>query len=443
MLLDEKVEVKWNNANRKHYESKGYAYTNNGDVFICNIDQLSKSSKFEVKVQCDYCGDILYKKYIHFKKGRKEIEKDCCKNRKCMINKSEEVSLIRYGVTNYGKTEERKLIYRDKMRTSDKDILDICESKGIKVLNLKDYENDRTRLKVICLNHKDKGVQDTNFSNIKANQNCCWHGRNDNLGDYTRLNGEFVYDEFIAKDFIPKFKPSDYRNNATPLPYLCKKHLEKGVQYKAYANLKYDKGCSFCHLDSIGQWNRTDVDIVLKEFISNNLTPIDIESYQNKEKHIEYKCNIHPEFIQKVTYGGLKNTEVPCKYCRQELNLSPLNKRLRSSIHEWRKDSEESCDYKCVLTGSHEYDVHHLYSFNKIIIDALEDLNIDTKSEYTGDEISNIQERVRYLHKRHPLGVCLRKDLHLLFHSMYSKDNTPEQFEEFKENYHKGLLEVS
>lgn len=63
IVPNQMVEVKWNNANRKHYESKGYRFTCNGDVFLVKVEHLTKTSKSYVKFECDNCGVGYTRKY--------------------------------------------------------------------------------------------------------------------------------------------------------------------------------------------------------------------------------------------------------------------------------------------------------------------------------------------------------------------------------------------
>jgi hypothetical protein len=50
-----------------------------------------------------------------------------------------------------------------------------------------------------------------------------------------------------------------------------------------------------------------------------------------------------------------------------------------------------------------------------------------------------LENEVVRLHYNYPMGVCLRKDIHKLFHVLYgSKNNTPEQFNEFQKRYELG-----
>lgn len=64
MLLSNFAKVKWNNKNRKYYESLGYVFTKNGDSFEVPIEQLTKSSKAIVEVLCDFCKKTVVEKNL-------------------------------------------------------------------------------------------------------------------------------------------------------------------------------------------------------------------------------------------------------------------------------------------------------------------------------------------------------------------------------------------
>lgn len=117
MLISETAIVKWNNKNRKYYESLGYVFTHNGDEFEVLIEQLSKASKAKVKVLCDFCKEtIVEKSYQTYLKQRHEKYGDCCV--KCQPLKNKLVCIDKYGVDNGSKTLE-----------SIQKIKDTCEEK--------------------------------------------------------------------------------------------------------------------------------------------------------------------------------------------------------------------------------------------------------------------------------------------------------------------------
>ena len=66
MILDKEITIKFNPANKKHYESLGYKFVYDGNITI-PIEHLNKTSHTKINVKCDICGEekrIAYRRYI-------------------------------------------------------------------------------------------------------------------------------------------------------------------------------------------------------------------------------------------------------------------------------------------------------------------------------------------------------------------------------------------
>lgn len=129
---------------------------------------------------------------------------------------------------------------------------------------------------------------------------------------------------------------------------------------------------------------------------------------------------------------------------KDSLKYSDISKYLRGQLQDWKNKSMESCNYECVLTSSKDFQIHHLYSFSQIVSDFFSnnpDFEIKKFTDYTQEELNKITCAFIAEHDKHPLGVCVRKDLHDLFHNMYGRSmNTPEQWAKFVEHYRNSSL---
>ena len=143
------------------------------------------------------------------------------------------------------------------------------------------------------------------------------------------------------------------------------------------------------------------------------------------------------KYIQSVSKGG----------------ISTISNYLRNLpiIREWRKNTYIRENSKCQLTGQYVHagnsDVHHLKGFNFIVREAHIFNNITIKksiSDYTKAELQLLEDYIIKQHENTDNAVLLCDELHMLFHKPkkdggYGKgNNTPEQFEEFKERYLAG-----
>lgn len=127
---------------------------------------------------------------------------------------------------------------------------------------------------------------------------------------------------------------------------------------------------------------------------------------------------------------------------RWQGGITAISTALRENIYDWKRESMELCDFKCVLSGGDFDNIHHLTPFNNIVKECINELKLDLKpnlgeyDEYTRNSlIKLIQEK----HKIYGLGLCVNKDLHKLFHDLYSYSNfTVDDWKEFTNRYFRG-----
>lgn len=127
----------------------------------------------------------------------------------------------------------------------------------------------------------------------------------------------------------------------------------------------------------------------------------------------------------------------------EKCHYESLSKFLRGQIYQWKKHSMENCNFQCVLTGSKDFAIHHIVSFNMILRNFLSEYNITLKDnfeDYTTDELDDLSELFLSYHSSYPLGVCIEKDLHMLFHKMYGDINSQEQWDSFVQKFNKGEI---
>ena len=128
---------------------------------------------------------------------------------------------------------------------------------------------------------------------------------------------------------------------------------------------------------------------------------------------------------------------------KEKTHYENLTKFLRGQISQWKKESVQKCDYKCVLTGSKDFAIHHIISFNIIIKNFISEHDLvlkDNFEDYTENELNDISNLFLKYHNNYPLGVCIEKNLHMKFHQMYGDINDEEQWNKFVDKFNKGEI---
>lgn len=240
-----------------------------------------------------------------------------------------------------------------------------------------------------------------------------------------------------------KLLSTEYKNNRGKLEIHCPNNH---IYHSTLDNFKKGNRCPECRNKRLNLKFKKSYDEVKSIIEQVEGYKLINKEYINAHGKMEFECSNGHLFL--MSYHGFINKGNRCPHCRDRKGknhpnwkggISSLQEYLRKKINQWKLDSMNASNYKCVVTGDKFDDIHHLYSFHLILEEVLEELNLDIRcniSEYTNDELTKIEDKTIELHNRYPLGVCLRKDIHTLFHNIFgTSNNTTEQFEEFKTNY--------
>lgn len=345
--------------------------------------------------------------------------------------------------------KNRKLSYDEV-----KYFIEVESNSGCKLLS-KEYFDSYQKLQLECKCGSDFKVNFTEFKNGNKRQcNECGYLM---IADSRRNDYDYVKNFIEVKSKSGcKLLSKDYVDNTTPLYIQCKcgndfydtfahfKVQNSSKSCEVCANkIKWDisKMQDWCNINAIGY---KILDVFRKENTANSL-------------YVKIKC---PNPDHKPYVGSWNNFYSKKKLCKKcfadnhsrenhhnwKGGITALLFYLRGILKQWKQDSMKECNYKCVITGKPFANIHHLYSFSQIVQDTLAELNLpvhSTIAEYSEDELKQISDKFIEIHYRYPLGVCLSKEIHNLFHKEYGKNNTPEQFEEFKQRYYYGEFNIA
>lgn len=208
---------------------------------------------------------------------------------------------------------------------------------------------------------------------------------------------------------------------------------ENAILYDNYSFMKVDDMCFLIP-------NRTKDAIILH---AEKLGLKNLVDYKNKQYRIlinNWKNNTDEELAKmlnctkrtvranRMKYSLFKNHyERDC--------CSHLSTYIRENNNEWKIESMKNCNYKCVVSGGKFDDIHHVYGFNLIFAEMLENVPFELNKnfeDFSKDELEYILKEFKKIQSKYPLGVCLNKDIHMDFHKKYGyKNNTEEQWNEF------------
>jgi hypothetical protein len=183
---------------------------------FCSDTCFRKSKNTQINYKCDYCGDtFLIRKSKVDKRVRGESKYLCCSS------------------------ECSKNIQKPKWE----DIVSLFEHNDYTLCSY-EYVNAKTKLEYICNKHKSEGIQSITYNNLKFGFGCKYCGI-ERTASARRLSFDEVKDIFAHNDMI--LLDQEYKNTQEKLKYICKNHMEIGVQYMSTVNA-YRNHCPYCNI---------------------------------------------------------------------------------------------------------------------------------------------------------------------------------------------------
>ena len=219
----------------------------------------------------------------------------------------------------------------------------------------------------------------------------------------------------------------------TIVTILCLKHNITFQTSVMSLDNKDSCNCPDClHEKLVSMNNKSSIEEV-KEICKEKDYELLTTSIDNCDSKVKYICNKHKDYgIQSTSLYGLKHSKTNCKMCRMPKNESHWNWaggiaserdkiKNTSQYKQWVQDVFERDNYTCQCCGNSGVylEAHHLYNFSEY-----PDLRMD------------INNGITLCHNCHSIAVPGS------FHRVYTQfHNTPEQLEEYINNYKKNHQE--
>lgn len=311
-----------------------------------------------------------------------------------------------------------------------------------------EYINTKTKLNFHC-NICGEDFE-RNFEALKVSVNYCCGKCSKKKSGGIRTQGniqeikQFLKDNDIENQCT--LLSTKYINSQSPLRFkcnLCGKEFERNFQKLKLGRFK----CPECGQQTGAASRVYSQEEVAKMIYEQNQYVI-IGEFQGSHNPVLCKCNRGHEF--NLYFSEWKFRGRGCPKCAI-INRSGKNHwnyqngghqevmdMLRHKIVTWKKDCLIQHNFQCDITQEkNALVVHHLKNFTDIVKEASDNTGIpilNKVSDYAYGEQEKLSNEVIRLHTI-DLGVPIQRKLHDEFHLRYGKkNNTKEQYEEFKKN---------
>lgn len=313
IINNQKIIIKWGTKNKRYYESKGYTFTNYGDEFKIDAEDLPETSAKVVKVACDACGNIYTMKYNRYINSTKTYNGNYCLH-----------------CSKIHTLNDRQKKHYDR-------IVNFCSENGYTLCTPKDkITSVQSAVEYICPIH---GIYRTKVISILSGKKCYQCSRDTT----SRKLKEHINHEKIS-NLILRIKHICAENNYTLITpesditryngyitYNCEKH---GLHTVKIGNLLNGKRCPKCRLEESNLRNKMSIDDVIQRINSAGGTLLNPSDYKNTVlKNLKITCpNCGKPFITSFRSFTQHNGQL-CSDCfkKESIGEVKIKKYLMNS----------------------------------------------------------------------------------------------------------------
>ena len=117
----------------------------------------------------------------------------------------------------------------------------------------------------------------------------------------------------------------------------------------------------------------------------------------------------------------------------QDINI---REQFRFYTKEWKVNLLKHSNYKCILSGDKDFDIHHIITFSTLLYDFFKNNNIQDYNSLTVEDYY----KFKIYHEDKVKAVLLSKKLHRLYHALYLYSDGEVNFKKFVKLYYRGLI---
>lgn len=170
--------------------------------------------------------------------------------------------------------------------------------------------------------------------------------------------------EEVRKEFAKRgyeLLETEYKNNSTPMRYICNKHRDEGVKKITYGNFSQGKGCATCGAErSWAKRKHPTINSVRQAFQDRGYELLSDE-YISAQTKLYYRCPKHPDTTQSITWNNFQRGN-GCRLCANEargvkrrVGTDRINEKLQERNYKYvRSYYDNSRLYIVYICPKHE-----------------------------------------------------------------------------------------